>query len=393
MSADLKNARPAAGESARELRILCAVAEVLNSAPDQQEALDRALELVADLLDLRSGWVWLLDRETGHFYNAAALNLPPYLQDPIRMTGAACWCTDSFLNGTLAPANVRLMGCSRLRPAVLANDVEATAGLSCHACIPLHFRDEPLGILNVTTPEWRQLTSRELRLLTAIGHQISTAVERARLAEESASLARAEERTRLAREIHDTLAQSLAAIALHLEGGMSHVQSDPELAGRRIERALALTRESLEEARRSVTTLRGESVPARPLAELLRSLARAFTADTGIRVRVTIPGGLAPLPPATEAELQRIAREALNNIARHARAHSVSLNLRALRGRVRLSVRDDGAGFDPASVPKGCHGIQGMRERATAVGGKLRLRSHAGAGTTVEVDIPSGETS
>ncbi len=77
----------------RELRILNAIAEALNSSPDVQQALERTLGLVADLLGLRTGWIWLVDGETSHFYNAAARALPPYLQTPVRMTGRPCWCT------------------------------------------------------------------------------------------------------------------------------------------------------------------------------------------------------------------------------------------------------------------------------------------------------------
>src|ERR671929_1391766 len=100
----------------RELNILYAVAEALNSAPDVRQALQRTLALVADLLGLRTGWVWLLDPDTERFYSAAVQNLPPYLQEPVRMTGRPCWCIESFQEGALTPRNVDVMECSRLRP-------------------------------------------------------------------------------------------------------------------------------------------------------------------------------------------------------------------------------------------------------------------------------------
>src|SRR4051812_28083417 len=101
----------------RELSILNAVAERLNSAPDVNQALQQALALVADLLGLRTGWVWLLDPDTDQFYSAAALNLPPYLQEPVRMTGKPCWCIQSFQAGKLTSKNIDVLECSRLRPA------------------------------------------------------------------------------------------------------------------------------------------------------------------------------------------------------------------------------------------------------------------------------------
>src|SRR6266550_1755304 len=99
--------------SRRELKIVGAVAEALNSSPSVQQALDRTLELVTGLLGLQTGWVWLVDPETGHIYSASARNLPPYLQEPVRMSGDAwCWCIEQFRDGTLTPRNVDVMTCS-----------------------------------------------------------------------------------------------------------------------------------------------------------------------------------------------------------------------------------------------------------------------------------------
>src|SRR5919198_498025 len=100
------------------LGILNAVAEALNSSPDVRRALEQTLSLVAELLGLRTGWVWLRDQQTDHFYSAAVRELPPYLQEPVRMAGRRrCWCIDEFRSGELTPKNIDVMECSRLRPA------------------------------------------------------------------------------------------------------------------------------------------------------------------------------------------------------------------------------------------------------------------------------------
>ena len=124
-----------------------------------------------------------------------------------------CWCIDDFRDGELTPSNIDVMECSRLEPAFRGKSAELAAGLRYHASIPLYFQDKPLGIMNVTGPEWRKLTGEELRLLSTIAYQVGIAIERARLAEDATGLARAEERARLAREIHDTLAQGLTAVS------------------------------------------------------------------------------------------------------------------------------------------------------------------------------------
>lgn len=376
----------------RELRILNAIAEALNSSPDVQQALERTLGLVADLLGLRTGWIWLRDTDTGQFYSAAARNLPPYLQTPVRMTGYPCACIEEFNDGALTPKNIDVMECSRLRPAVLKQATDLTHGLAYHASIPLYFQDKPLGILNVTGPSWRRLTGEELHLLSTIAYQAGIAIERARLADESAQLARAEERARLAREIHDTLAQGLTAIALHLEGALHHLTGQPDRAKQRLERALQTARESLEEARRSVLDLRAAPLAGKPLGSALRSLSRTFTSETGIRVRVRAEHTRA-LPLRVEAELFRIAQEALANVRRHAGATEVDLSLQPVRRGVRLTVHDNGHGFDLRAVAADRQGIVGMRERAKLLGGTLRVtsRRRAPSGATVVASVPVPE--
>jgi two-component system NarL family sensor kinase len=381
------------------VRLLNAVAEALHGSADIGEALARTLGLVAGLLGLRTGWVWLTDPETSQFYVAAAQRLPPYLQEPVRMSGRWCLCTDQFSKGMLTPTNVDMLECSRLHPAIHAQDRSLTQGLRYHASIPLYFRERGLGIMNIAGPSWRALEPDELRLLSTIASQVGMAVERARLAEERARLVRAEERARIAREIHDTLAQGLTAIGLDIEGALRHLEESPERARDRLERALATTRTNLDEARRSVQDLRAAALAGRPLAEALAALGRAFSSETGIQVHVRVEDATMPL--RVEAELYRIAQEALANIRQHARATTVEISLRSTPNSIYLTVIDDGAGLDdaaPASSPaetddggaqtSGHHGLVGMRERARLLGGRIRVTSRAGHGTRVSVRVP-----
>jgi two-component system NarL family sensor kinase len=374
------------------LTVLNALAEALHSSTDLRPALERTLGLVAGLLGLRTGWVWLVDPETEQFYVAASRHLPPYLQEPVRMSGRRCRCTDLFRQGKLTPATVDILECSRLQPALHAQDPTLSDGLRYHASLPLSFHDRSLGIMNIAGPAWRPLAREELRMLSTIAFQIGIAVERARLAEVSARLTRADERTRLAREIHDTLAQSLTAIGLDLEGALRHLEGSPPRARERLERALSTTRSSLEEARRSVLDLRATPLAGRPLAAALAALGRAFTSQTGIPVHVRA-GDAPPLPLRMEAELYRIAEEALANVRQHADALAVEIVLRTTAQRVLLSIRDDGIGLAQAPAaqpdpPDGHYGILGIRERVRLLGGRVQLASRPGRGTTISVRIP-----
>jgi two-component system NarL family sensor kinase len=370
----------------RELTILNAIAQALNRSVDLDQTLQAALAQVAELLDLRTGWIWLLGEESGESYLAAAQNLPPALADnPHRMEGS-CYCLDTYRAGDMeGAANVNVITCSRLWGLV-----DGTDGLRYHASIPLYAHGKELGVLNVASADWRELSPEDLRLLYTVGDLLSIAVERARLFARSAQLGAAEERNRLAREIHDTLAQGLSAIALHLEtaDALLEAGADPQRVDQAVRQAMTLTRANLEEARRSVLDLRAAPLEGRALAEALAALAEKWAAQEDLQVDFDAVGGHRPLPVRLEAGLYRIAQEALTNVARHSGARRVTLRLVTTPDQARLSVEDDGRGFDPAQVSAGRYGLVGLNERARLLGGMLRLESSPGAGTRVEVVIP-----
>jgi two-component system NarL family sensor kinase len=376
----------------RDLGILNALAQALSRSLDLAEVLHTALDKVAELLELDTGWVWLLDEATGESRLAAARNLPPGLAERPRLMEGSCLCLLTYRAGDLrGAANVNVVWCTRLEKLV-----EGKNELQFHASIPLYADDRKLGILNVASRDWRELTGEELDLLYTVGALVSLAVERTRLAARSAELAALEERNRLAREIHDTLAQSLAAIAMRLETADAIAESNSSGAASArladvVRHALMLTRSTLAEARRSVLDLRAAPLEGRTLAEALRALGAEFRNAGGqtLHVEVTCDGAEhRALPPAVEIGLYRIAREALTNVVRHGRATHATVNLERTDGGVRMRVADDGAGFDPSAVPPGRYGLIGANERARLLGGSLRVESARGAGTTIDVEVP-----
>jgi two-component system NarL family sensor kinase len=221
---------------------------------------------------------------------------------------------------------------------------------------------------------------------------LSIAVERARLFASSLRLGAADERNRLAREIHDTLAQGLSATALQLETADALLESNAphDKIAPIIGQALALTRANLEEARRSVLDLRSAPLQGRTLGEALSALAETQpVVDSTLRVRVHTRGKNRPLPVRIETGLYRVAQEAVTNIIKHADARHASLQLVLLPDRVSLVIEDDGRGFDAANIREGCYGLIGMNERAKLMGGSLTVRSSPGAGTHLEVVVPT----
>lgn len=383
-----------AGELSREITILNSIAQALNRTVEMDEVLRAALAQVADLLELHTGWLWLLDEETGESYLAAAQNLPRALtKNPERMSGR-CYCLDTYRSGDLAgAANVRVVTCSRLKGLV-----KDTGGLRYHASIPLYApHGKKLGVLNVASADWRELSSDDLRLLYTVGDLVSIAIERARLFAQRERLGAVEERNRLAREIHDTLAQGISAVALQLETADALLDAQADLARvqQAVRRALALTRANLDEARRSVQDLRAALLEGRTLPEalgvLVEELRRERPSKNGPMLRFETLGEHRPLPVQVESGLYRIAREALTNALQHAQARHITLRLETVPAYVRLVVEDDGRGFDPSQASEGHYGLIGINERTRLLGGTLDLCSYPGDGTVLDIRIPLGE--
>ena len=366
----------------RELASLNRIAEALNGSVQLDEALQTTLALVGELLDLHTGWVWLLRENSTESYLAAAYHLPPALaHNPATMEGS-CYCLDSFNDGDLHGAtNISVVTCTRLRGLVAGTD-----GLRYHASISLHAHGRKLGVFNVASADWCELSADDLRLLHTVGDLLGMAVERAQLFARSAALGAVEERNRLARELHDTLAQGLVAVLLQLETADALLQSAAPIhkARHQIAQALAMTRANLDEARRSVLDLRAAPLEGRTLAEALHHLADA---PHPFSLHVQISGAGQPLTPRLEIGLYRIVQEALNNVRQHAQAANVTVQYSATPTAITLVIEDDGLGFDPTQPRPNHFGLIGINERARLLGGTMSVQSAAGTGTRITVTV------
>jgi signal transduction histidine kinase len=254
----------------------------------------------------------------------------------------------------------------------------------------------PLGALAALVPTSVEVPERLRTLLAAVADQVGLALRTAQFAAEGRELAVLEERTRLAREIHDTLAQQLTGIVLQLEAAEAMQSRN---SGRRSQELIVAAREqarlALQEARRSVWNLRPMPLEAAGLTAAVALEAERFGARTGIAVRVrndVVPRDLA-LAAQSEVAVFRILQEALANAGHHSGAHVVEVELRATDGELLLSVSDDGSGFHvdddglDGSTP-GSFGLLGMRERARLIGAEFAVTSTPDGGTRVSVRVP-----
>jgi signal transduction histidine kinase len=204
------------------------------------------------------------------------------------------------------------------------------------------------------------------------------------------------ERQRLAREIHDTLAQDFTSVIMHLSAAELHAGQDASAARDQVRQALRTARQGLDEARRIVWALRPEALERSSLAESIEQLAARWSAESGVPARTAVTGAPRPVRPEIEAAVLRAAQEALHNVRKHARARRVDLTLSYMSDLIALDVADDGVGFEPSAAPpevQGGYGLKAMRERVEALGGALSVESGPGKGTALAVSLPLTEDS
>lgn len=256
--------------------------------------------------------------------------------------------------------------------------------------IPLFMGETHLGSLRVHNSRdalWRQ---EDIELAQVLSNQIILAVQLTRLAEKAKQAAILEERNRMARDIHDTLAQSFTGIVVHLEATKRKLATAQlDAATEHIAHARNLATQGLLEARRSVQALRPETLESHNLSGALRHLAEQMTAGTDVQLILRIDENSPTLPSEVETNLLRIGQEALTNILKHARAKTICLDLLFEPDTVHLRIRDDGQGFNPqlTSIQQG-FGLIGMQERSRKIGGMCSFNSQVGQGTEVTVTVP-----
>ncbi|AGY59662.1 sensor histidine kinase [Gloeobacter kilaueensis] len=259
-------------------------------------------------------------------------------------------------------------------------------GHRARIAVPLFAGEQAVGLLGIAMEHEELFAPEQTEFIAALANQAALAVQLDRLATEARQSAVLEERNRLAREIHDTLAQSLTGIVLHLETAAELLSEHPKAVAH-ILQARELARSGLAEARCSLWALRPRALEGSDLGDALQRLLQQLTAYTAVESRFQSSGTPQSLSAEVEANLLRIAAEALTNALKHAQARILSLELTYKAGAVELWVSDDGCGFDPERASGGL-GLAGMRERARRLGGQLLIASGPGAGTRVVASVP-----
>jgi signal transduction histidine kinase len=261
-------------------------------------------------------------------------------------------------------------------------------------CAPIKINEQPIGLLCAINSETRPFTEYETEYLAILSSFAASAVVNARLTEENRYVLLASERDRIAREMHDGIAQSLFSISLGLEvckkqalrGEFSNIPT-------RLEELQDELNTSMVELRQVIYDLRPAKLKELGLVESIDHWLKESTNGNDIQGELTVTGERRLLTGASEACLYRVAKEATSNVIRHAEAGSVKVHIDYQQSTVVLTVTDDGSGFDVKEARKqtlhrGSVGLQSIAERVRAEGGRLEITSEPGRGTTVRVELP-----
>jgi DNA-binding NarL/FixJ family response regulator/signal transduction histidine kinase len=393
---DLVQQNAELSDALRQLDALREVIESISAELDLEALLERVIASAVTLLGAHAGAISLVGAD---------------LDAPRRLVATHNLDLPG-LETRGVPARAGLMGevIARRAPVIVGQYDQIAAPLPDTAfhrlapwiAVPIWWQEEIIGTFGVAANDRRRrFGEREIALLTSFAKHAAVAIENARLYAASRDLGMAEERNRLARDIHDTLAQSLLTLTFQLRAARSLVPAEPQRAEAELLEAEATARAALDEARRSVWNLGPAALESGSLVEALQGECDPRRA--GVPCRLVVSGAARPLPADVQLGLLRVAQEAIANARKHARCTRVEVGLAFGEAAVTLSVADNGRGVDSpllthGPTPSGGFGLTGMAERMRRLGGTLEIISGAGHGpgtaitATVRYPVPLPET-
>jgi len=373
--------------------------DVLATAPDPEKFIGQMLSTIGRLLNAQSVSLWLFDDSSDSLIlrsstaDGGKLAAPdpehPFIKNPL------FWKENAVVQELLFTAGP-----------VVCDDVETDPRVSGEwgqhlkrngarrfLAVPLLVGGEVRGFVGIRHVDRASYRPEEIELTQALAHQVMLAIQLNEFAEQGQRAAVFEERNRMARDIHDTLAQGFTGVIVQLEAAEDAISCGcRKEADKHLHRAAELARRSLSEARRSVHALRPQALQEQNFWEALKGIIKNTTVGTALHTRFEAQGRLPELPDSWQENLLHIGQEALTNTLKYAHAHNFETRLSYRAKALLLELRDDGDGFKVKDRHDGV-GLTGMRERAAQMGGQLKITSSRSKGTKITVVLPcNGES-
>jgi PAS domain S-box-containing protein len=371
-------------ERTQELAALYNVASIATAFTDLDQILSQSLQVILATLGGKAGAIHLLDEKD----ELSILIIPEELDQEMKteienLPRCETIWTRMIQHGQ--PVLIQNLGIETgIDPASVSN--LTTASFCVYIGSPIHGTKRILGAFSIIGNSEQSFSREDTVLLSAITDQIGIAVENAHLRKESERTAVAEERQRLARDLHDSVSQLLYSQVLYANASKKFIQSgNPDLAADYLTQLSVSAQQALKEMRLMIYELRPSMLEREGLAGALRVRLETVERRSGMQANLTAHLE-SKLSPTLEDDLYRMAQEALNNVLKHALAKVVNISLTISPGSIIMEISDDGKGFDPQTVREGI-GLSSLRERTSRLGGRLEIASSPGAGTSVRVVI------
>ena len=362
---------------------------ILNSSRSLDEVLVAILAQAGRILGNESGAIFRRDPETQVLRIQAAQGLPEqHVQNIILPVGLGVAGQAALELRPVAVTNLKAVGAALLEQAEVPAQRASLQWVQEHyhgvVAAPLLIEGEVYGSIVLYFREERALSPEDIDLVATFAGHVALAIENAHLREQAQEAAVAAERSRLARDLHDAVTQTLFSASLIAEVLPRLWERSPDEGRRRLEELRQLTRGALAEMRSLLLELRPSALVEASLVTLLRQLAEAITGRSRIPVSLVVEGQ-DELPPDVKISLYRIAQEALNNVAKHSGAGHAEISLSCVPEGVSLAIADNGVGFDTDGITAEHLGVRIMRERAQTAGAALLIQSYKGLGTQIRV--------
>jgi two-component system sensor histidine kinase DevS len=361
------------------------IASTLTSSLEMDEILNKTLALVMNYMKVEAGEIFLLEDD----------------KQTLRMVlhrgqaAEAFWTNNRFRVGDGFPGLVA-QTCEPIVSVDLASDPRflrdavVQAGFHQIACLPLKASGNLVGVLSVATRGQSPFDARDIQLLSAVSNWAGLAMENARLHQNARRLAVLEERERIGMDLHDGIIQSIYGVGLSMENIFHSLSEETPQVKTRIKHAIDDLNQTIRDIRAYILDLRPRQMNNENMLDGLKRLAAEYRANT--LASATVNGAKAKLddlPQTHSMALFHLCQEALANVAKHAAAKRVSVNVWTTDERVVMEVRDNGKGFDPDKMSKSIgHGLANMQTRVRAVGGEVDISSAPGEGTTILAWVP-----
>jgi PAS domain S-box-containing protein len=370
--------------------------DVLATAPEPEKFIGQMLSAIGRLLNAESVTLWLLDKAADSLVlRSMAKGGEVAAPDPDHpfMTDPLFWKQNAIIRELLFTAGPVVCDDLETDPRVNGEwgDYLKRHGTRRFMAVPILMAGEVRGFVGIRHADLASYRPEEIELTQALAHQVMLAIQLNEFAEQGRRVAVFEERNRMARDIHDTLAQGFTGVIVQLEAAEDAIScGSRKEADAHLHRAGQLARESLSEARRSVHALRPRALETHNFWDALKGTIKNTTVGTALHTKFAAQGKLPTLPLAWQENLLHIGQEALTNTLKYAHARNFETRLSCKPKELRLELRDDGDGFKIKDQNDGV-GLTGMRERVEQMGGTLTLKSQRGKGTHIVVVVPCQE--